>query len=420
MMHRQQQERELVHMNPKEIQLLTQILGRREKNEDGSWDLSGLEHVFENPQVQEMMDDQMHQQEMQKFARGGHVQKMRDNGRHGDTEIASIHPNVARHFDRFNGQESRNPDTGHKEYFLPMLAAGLARLAPMAMNFLPKLGSFFGGAAKAAAPVAQAVGRGALAAGRGAMTAGRSALGAAKNVGNRIAANPYAQAAGRTAMQGARVAGKGLEVAGNVAGAAVPISMLYDRFGNKQEGPQAAPDQYQEEYQREFGRPQGGHGGRPGPSFRGDPNEETMDLSQPDYRPQNSNRGRPGGEYGGSPYRSGRMQAPEYGGSSYSSGYNGGQSSGYAPAPQRGSGMRNGMGTQPNYGQSQQQQGYGGRPGAYGMPPQRPAPQSEYGGFSEAINRYGPSAYAPGGPTNGGFPQRRPQMQRQPEYNPYM
>lgn len=377
-------EMEKVHMKPNEIHILNQFLGGGRKTEDGAWDLRGLEHLFNQPYVKQIMDDHMYEHEMRKMAHGGRVEHERSEGRHGDSEIAYLPTSVSHYFDRIIGGESRNPHTGHKEYFLPALLGGLARLAPLAMRGISSLGSslgsLFGSASSAAAPVARAaastLGRGVTQLGQGAASVGR----AAGNIGSRIASNPYVQSAGRGAMTVGRGLNKGFEFAGNVANAALPISMLYDRFGGGQSSQQEDNSQQSNNYQpAESDSYNDDYSGYANAGSRGGAmNYNNQYNAQPNYGYQQN--------YGGNGYNSQQYMPQSYN-----------QQPQYLSQKPR----------PPRYGQEYQQV----RTAGY-LPSQADIGAPQYqGGYAEALNRYGPGGGQYGSP-------RRPQPMQQ-SYNPY-
>lgn len=78
----------------------------------------------------------------QEFAEGGSVRKEIENlkkkGRCGDTEVAFIPKNLQDHLDEERGETSINPDTGHHEYFLPLLLAGASAIPALIDLFSPQ------------------------------------------------------------------------------------------------------------------------------------------------------------------------------------------------------------------------------------------------------------------------------------------
>ena len=378
---------ELVHMKPNEIRMLNQILGGGRKTANGAWDMGGLQRVLKNMPVEDFKRDH----EMHHLASGGRIMQEAKEGRHGDTQMAYVPKDIIRKFDHIIGEHNvtENPYTGHKEYFLPALAMALARFAPMAIR---AGSSLFSTAARAAAPAARAIGSaaksGVKAIGNKAMQAGQMA----QDFGSKVSANPYAKAIGSGAMTAGRVAGKGLEAAGNIAGAAVPISAMYDRFsGGGQQAPQA---------------PQGGYS---------NPNEVMMDLGNPGGVPSSSypSSSYPGsGSSGGYSGSSGSMGMSSYPGSSSGGGYSGygGGSSGYGggspmssynpyPSPSSspygmgGGGYGGGYSSSPSYGGGGGYSSYAGSSGYGG--------NAAYGG-GYGGSQYGMGGYGGGSPAYGG------------------
>ncbi len=104
--------------------------------------LDGVDEFFKHPSVMETIR-QIHSR---RYAKGGLVRaaklnperraqlsRLKRSGRHGDTEIALITPHMAQCMDHLIGGPSKNPVTGHREYFLGQL---LSTLAPMAIGGL--------------------------------------------------------------------------------------------------------------------------------------------------------------------------------------------------------------------------------------------------------------------------------------------
>lgn len=95
--------------------------------ETGLRDYSPLDEILENPEIREAISSGL-SHERQKFAMGGEVneigrptdpelEKLRMEGRHGDTELAIITPNLLEFFSELAGhQPKENPHTGLPEF----------------------------------------------------------------------------------------------------------------------------------------------------------------------------------------------------------------------------------------------------------------------------------------------------------------
>jgi hypothetical protein len=105
-----------VHMNPNEIRILDHLQGGPEFGHEGIKVFSHLEELLKNPHI---VQNVHHHAQRHRHAFGGAIgnEAMRRLGRHGDSELAMIGPHTHRLFNEIVGHPTRNPHTGHPEYF---------------------------------------------------------------------------------------------------------------------------------------------------------------------------------------------------------------------------------------------------------------------------------------------------------------
>lgn len=105
----------IAHMNSKECDILDHLQGKSEKcPRTGVRTYRHLEELLKNPHLVETV----HHHARQHHAEGGSTtEHLREGGRYGDTELASIGPNTRHLFDTLGGNPPPNPNTGHPEYF---------------------------------------------------------------------------------------------------------------------------------------------------------------------------------------------------------------------------------------------------------------------------------------------------------------
>jgi hypothetical protein len=155
-----------VHMNRNELDVLDHIQGGPEHGPEGVRVYSHLEELLKNPHI--VRNVHHHAQQHAHHHASGGIEHLREGGRFGDNEIAMIGPNTHRLFNQLAGHPTRNPNTGHPEYWsigpalggmfnsiaskapgmLSSAASGMGRLASSAASGL-------GSAARAAAPMVQ-------------------------------------------------------------------------------------------------------------------------------------------------------------------------------------------------------------------------------------------------------------------------
>lgn len=115
----------LAHMNPAEVKTLVKLQGFPKFTKAGLRDFSLLGEKLKDPIKLAKLN---HAFRLAK-AKGGTVERQRSAGRNGDTELVDLPENLISILDKNVGR-SRNPVTGHPEYFLGAMAAGLGALAP--------------------------------------------------------------------------------------------------------------------------------------------------------------------------------------------------------------------------------------------------------------------------------------------------
>lgn len=105
-----------VHMNPHELQILDHLQGKAEYGPNGIKRYPGLEDLLKNHHIVQ----NVHHHARQHHAQGGltpAMEHLRAGGRFGDTQLAEIGPHTHGLFNELAGHPTRNPYTGHPEYF---------------------------------------------------------------------------------------------------------------------------------------------------------------------------------------------------------------------------------------------------------------------------------------------------------------
>lgn len=150
----------LAHFSMSEIEDLSQLgpiemLPQEETQGVRIWDLTGLDPILREPQVQEIIQRALFNEDVEGYAEGGQVQGLPDNleelrlaGRGGDKELALITDYMFEVFKAMNGGEINiNPETGFPEFFsLKKTFKNVVRVV------VPAIGAYFGG------PIGAAVG----------------------------------------------------------------------------------------------------------------------------------------------------------------------------------------------------------------------------------------------------------------------
>lgn len=148
----------LAHFKPEELPDLDEAQGGLVIDpETGLRDYTPLSKFMENPEVREAISQALSQNNQPSFAEGGQVEevgrptdpeleKLRLEGRGGDTELAIITPELLKLFTEWSGKEPQiNPATGFPEFFsFGNIFKSIARVAA------PVIGAVFGGPVGAA------------------------------------------------------------------------------------------------------------------------------------------------------------------------------------------------------------------------------------------------------------------------------
>ena len=210
----------VAHMNPHELHILDHLQGGPKFGHEGIREYSHLEELLKNPHIVESVHRHAHHHR-QHHAHGGltpGMEHLREGGRFGDSELALIGPHTHHLFNQMAGHATRNPHTGHPEYFslggaLSGLWNTVKGVAPMASKALSWLAPHAKSVAQAAAPAllpmaTQALGNrfGDMGKQAGNMLSQgiQSKLGAPE-----AGANPYASALGKSLGQAAQSYGRG-------------------------------------------------------------------------------------------------------------------------------------------------------------------------------------------------------------------
>lgn len=168
----------LVHANPKELDIMDHLQGDMERcPRTGLRSYGHLEELFKNPHI---VANVHHHARRNHHAMGGHqpihhmhshhphhamaahqnMHHLAEEGRHGDTEMALIGHHTRHLFDQLAGHPTRNPHTGHPEYFnlKDALSGAWNAIKGVGSTIAPyagtALGGLFGGPAGAAAGMA--------------------------------------------------------------------------------------------------------------------------------------------------------------------------------------------------------------------------------------------------------------------------
>lgn len=131
------------HMSKEEADVLDKLQGkstRHRKTKQRAY--PGLEAILKNPHLYKLIMKHAKEHKEDGYAEGGHVEKLKKNGRYGDTEIVMIGPRTNRLLDALAGHKTRNPKDGLPEYFsLGKMFGGLGKtLGRGAKHVLDPLG----------------------------------------------------------------------------------------------------------------------------------------------------------------------------------------------------------------------------------------------------------------------------------------
>jgi hypothetical protein len=117
------------HMSKEEANVLDKLQGkstRHRKTKQRAY--PGLEAILKNPHLYKLIMKHAKEHKEDGYAEGGHVEKLKKNGRYGDTEIVMIGPRTNRLLDALAGHKTRNPKDGLPEYFsLGKMFSGLGK-----------------------------------------------------------------------------------------------------------------------------------------------------------------------------------------------------------------------------------------------------------------------------------------------------
>lgn len=117
------------HMSKEEADVLDKLQGkstRHRKTKQRAY--PGLEAILKNPHLYKLIMKHAKEHKEDGYAEGGHVEKLKKNGRYGDTEIVLIGPRTNRLLDALAGHKTRNPKDGLPEYFsLGKMFSGLGK-----------------------------------------------------------------------------------------------------------------------------------------------------------------------------------------------------------------------------------------------------------------------------------------------------
>lgn len=106
----------IAHFNPKELNVMDHLQGHQERcPKTGLRSYSHLEELFKNPHI--VSNVHKHTRAQQHAYGGPALQHLAAGGRRGDSEIALIGPHTHHLFDNLAAHRTRNPYTGHPEYF---------------------------------------------------------------------------------------------------------------------------------------------------------------------------------------------------------------------------------------------------------------------------------------------------------------
>lgn len=140
-----------VHMNRDELNVLDHIQGGAEHGPEGVKVYSHLEELLRNPHIVRNVHHHAHHNRHHHSSGG--IERLREGGRFGDSEIAMIGPNTHRLFNQLAGHPTRNPNTGHPEYW--SIGPALSGLWNTVSGVASKVPGMLSSAASAAAPMVQ-------------------------------------------------------------------------------------------------------------------------------------------------------------------------------------------------------------------------------------------------------------------------
>jgi len=110
---------EAAHVNRNELSIMDHLQGGAKIGKDGVRSYAALEALLKNPHILHSVHKNAHQKRKH-HASGGYspsMERLAEGGRNGDTELALIGPHTHHLFNQLAGHATRNPNTGHPEYF---------------------------------------------------------------------------------------------------------------------------------------------------------------------------------------------------------------------------------------------------------------------------------------------------------------
>lgn len=153
------------HVNPQELNIMDHLQGHQEHGPGGVRIYSHLEEILKNPHLSHAVHKHAHHNKRQHHASGGDIERLKTGGRYGDTEIAMIGPHTHHLFNQLAGHATRNPNTGHPEYYdITGALSGLwntfkgvaaPAMSSIASNVMPAVKNIAQAAAPALIPMAQ-------------------------------------------------------------------------------------------------------------------------------------------------------------------------------------------------------------------------------------------------------------------------
>jgi hypothetical protein len=110
----------IAHFSPNELNVMDHLQGKEERcPKSGVRTYTHLEELLKNPHLKE----KVHEHARKHHAHGGstygvpELEHLAAGGRHGDTELSMICHHTHQLFNQFAGHATRNPHTGHPEYW---------------------------------------------------------------------------------------------------------------------------------------------------------------------------------------------------------------------------------------------------------------------------------------------------------------
>ncbi|HXB10819.1 MAG TPA: hypothetical protein VNZ45_02450 [Bacteroidia bacterium] len=105
------------HVSPHELTIMDHLQGGMKPGPGGIRSYPGLEELLKNPHLSHTIHRHAHAHRHANGGMTGRMEHLREGGRNGDTELALIGPHTHHFFNQLAGHATRNPNTGHPEYF---------------------------------------------------------------------------------------------------------------------------------------------------------------------------------------------------------------------------------------------------------------------------------------------------------------